>query len=296
MALFTDRNRGKHVILVTGASSGIGLELARLLWQSSFRVVITVRKQSLKKLESEPFSENERFLIRTLDINNFKEQTKLIEEINRLWDGVDILVNNAGISYRAVIEHMDETNELLQLNTNYLAPMNLIRLVLPKMRSKREGQIINVSSVGGMMAMPTMGSYSASKFALEGATEALWYEMRPWKIKVSLVQPGFINSDSFKHVYSTNKVENNFNAYKAYYSNMSAFIEKLMHMSVTTPQGVARTILSCINNKNPPLRVPATPDALFFSLLRRLLPRGIYHRLLYWGLPGVKDWGKDQKD
>ena len=92
--------------------------------------------------------------------------------------------------YRAVLEHVSDAERVAQMDVNYLAPMDLIRLVLPRMREKHAGRILNVSSVGGMMAMPTMAVYSASKFALEGATEALYYEVRPWNIRVSLIQPG----------------------------------------------------------------------------------------------------------
>jgi hypothetical protein len=94
------------------------------------------------------------------------------------------------------------TTELKRFRVNpFHHTLGLNILVLPHMRSQRDGRIINVSSVGGMMAMPTMGAYSASKFALEGASEALWYEVRPWNIKVTLVQPGFVRSDSFERVY-----------------------------------------------------------------------------------------------
>ena len=89
------------------------------------------------------------------------------------------------------------------MDVNFRSPMELTRLVLPGMRAKRAGRIITVSSVGGMMAMPTMAAYSASKFALEGAHEALWYEVRPWGIRVSLVQPGFVHSDGFQKVRYT---------------------------------------------------------------------------------------------
>jgi len=78
------------------------------------------------------------------------------------------LINNAGISYRGTVEHMDEASEMHQMNTNYLSPMALIRLALPYMRKRGRGKIINISSVSGMLAMPTMGSYSASKYALKG--------------------------------------------------------------------------------------------------------------------------------
>src|SRR5690606_2444621 len=115
--------------------------------------------------------------------------------------------NNAGLAYRAVVEHVNETERRAQLDVNFRAPMELIRLVLPHMRARRAGRILNISSVGGMMAMPTMGIYSASKFALEGMTEALWYEVRPWNIKVSLVQPGFIRSRSFERTRYTDLSE-----------------------------------------------------------------------------------------
>jgi len=96
---------------------------------------------------------------------------------------------------------MTVADEQLQMQTNYFGPLALIRDLLPSMREKGRGKIINVSSVSGMIAMPTMASYSASKHALKGASEALWYEMKPYGINVSLIQPGFIKSNSFHNVY-----------------------------------------------------------------------------------------------
>ena len=194
----------KPVVLVTGVSSGIGLALARLLWiRDEYRVVVTAREQSLERIKKESFHNTERFWIRPLDVTSVEQRKQLIEEINREWGAVNILINNAGISYRAVIEHMDDESEFNQMNTNYLGPMALTRLVLPGMRRRGRGKIINISSVSGMLAMPTMGSYSASKYALEGASESLWYELKPLGIRVSLVQLGFIKSNSFRNVYLT---------------------------------------------------------------------------------------------
>jgi len=284
------------IVLITGASSGIGLALAKKLWKSEYKVVATLRRQSFKKIQDQAFYETERFLIRPLDINSFTEQEKLIREIKRKWGSIDILVNNAGISYRSVVEHMGSDDELNQLSTNYLAPMNLIKLVLPGMREKKRGRIINVSSVGGMMAMPTMASYSASKFALEGASESLWYEMRPWNIHVSLIAPGFINSDSFKNVYKTDLYKKSektrANPYSAYYHHMGKFIQRIMTLSPSDAGDVAEVIVKTMRKKNPPLRVYATIDALLFFYLRRILPRGFYHKLLYTFLPGIREWGK----
>jgi NADP-dependent 3-hydroxy acid dehydrogenase YdfG len=282
------------VVLVTGVSSGIGKALARKLWNSEYRFVGTVRQHALDAMRQEGFHDNEHALLRTLDVTDYGAQAALIAEIEQRWGGVDILVNNAGISYRAVIEHMDKDNEQAQLATNYLGPMNLIRLVLPTMRAKRTGKIINISSVGGMMAMPTMGSYSASKFALEGASEALWYEMKPWNIHVSLVQPGFVHSESFRHVYTTRCAEQTTTVYDAYYQHMSRFIERLMRWSRTTPEDIAKKVICVMKKQDPPLRVQATPDAYLFSLIRRFLPRALYHRILYRSLPGIGEWGKQR--
>ncbi len=283
------------VILVTGCSSGIGLELARLLRNTTFRVVLTARTSSLATLAKEGFADSERMIIRPLDVGNAREREGLFEEIGWRWGGVDILVNNAGISYRAVVEHMTEDEEFHQMQTNYLGPMALTRLALPWMRSNRYGKIISVSSVSGMMAMPTMSSYSSSKFALEGAMESLWYELQPWNIAVSLVQPGFIRSDSFLNVYYSRRaaacdLQND--EYCRYYTAMEPFIERLMRLSPTSARDVAKQILKLIRANSLPLRKPATWDAQIFYWIRRLLPRRIYHRVLYWSLPSAKHWSK----
>jgi len=283
------------VVFITGASTGVGLDLVRLLLKSPYRVVATARAQSLFRFEEASLYPSPQLLILPLDITSSVERHWVVEEVKKQWGTIDVLVNNAGISYRAVVEHMNEEEEMRQLNTNYLAPMALIRLVLPLMRAQHAGRIINVSSVSGMMAMPTMASYSASKFALEGASEALWYEAKPWNIKVSIVEPGFIHSQSFRHIYyskQSGKSTAEHGVYSEYYESMAPFIEKMMNSARSTSQDVARVILKTIERKHPPLRVPATFDARLFYWLRRLLPRRFYHRILYWGLPGAKNWAK----
>jgi hypothetical protein len=239
--------------------------------------------------------ESERVRIRPLDVTNAEQRQAVISEAEREWGGIDVLINNAGVSYRAVVEHIAERDLLAQMDVNFRSPMELIRLVLPHMRQKRAGRIITISSVGGMMAMPTMGAYSASKFALEGAHEALWYEVRPWGIGVSLVQPGFVDSDGFQRVrftpQSNHSEQELAEPYHEHYVNMGPFIEKLMQASRATPESVARVVVRTMHRRRPPLRIPATNDAWGFSLLRRLLPRSTYHWLLYRMLPKVGAWG-----
>ena len=292
----TDRQQTyKPVILVTGCGSGVGLALSKFLYQiESYRVVITARPHSLEFLQK-TFKESDRFLIRALDITSEANRSAVVAEVFKKWGAINILVNNAGISYRSVVEHMTEADEFRQMSTNYLGPVGLIRAVLPHMRNRGRGKIINVSSVSGMLAMPTMASYSASKYALEGMSEALWYEARPLGISVSLVQPGFINSESFRKVnYSEfSAPDARTGPYVDYYEKMEPFIERLMHKSITTPESIARLIVKLIRTEKPPLWVPATLDAFVFYYLRRLVPRRILLPILFWALPGARRWAAD---
>lgn len=163
----------KPVILVTGGASGIGLAIAELLArQKDYRVVVTAREHSIKKL-TQIFKESEKLWLRPLDVTQNDQRERLISEINQKWGGVNVLINCAGISHRSVMEHMSEEDEHRQMETNYFGPIALIRAVFPFMREQGRGKIINVSSVSGILAMPTMASYTASKYALEGASEAL---------------------------------------------------------------------------------------------------------------------------
>jgi NAD(P)-dependent dehydrogenase (short-subunit alcohol dehydrogenase family) len=289
------RTSYKPVILITGCGSGLGYATAELLATvQGYRIVITARKRALDFLKAK-FPESDRIMVRELDVNEESQRQAVCDEVRSNWGGVDILVNNAGISYRAVVEHMSEIEELQQLKTNYLGPMGLIREIVPHMRAKGRGKIINVSSVSGMLAMPTMSAYSASKYALEGASEALWYEMKPLGVNVSLIQPGFVRSNSFFNVYYTKlaqAAEHGHGPYSDYYQHMTPFIEKMMRRSRATPEKIARLIYKVIRTENPPLWIPASLDAVVFYYVRRLLPRRWLMPFLFYCLPGSKTWAK----
>lgn len=282
----------RPVVLLTGASTGLGLALARQLADRGYRRVLTARRESLGRFATEGIGEDEFTVLRPLDICSTRDRVALVAELKERWGGVDVLINNAGIAYRSVLEHWDDEawNEIM--DTDVRGPCELIRLVLPGMRARRCGRILNVSSVGGMMAMPTMSLYSAAKFALEGATEALWYEVRPWGIHVTLMEPGFIHSDSFRNtrftVQSFRGAMTEEDPYHHQYLHLASFIERMMDRSRATPETVARCMVENLMNPRPPLRQYATPDAHLFAWLRRLLPRTWYHAILYHALPHVR--------
>jgi short-subunit dehydrogenase len=291
-----DSTRDDATVLVTGASTGLGLAIAlELVRRTRFRLALSARAGSLARFAAAGIAAGERIMLVPLDVTDDAERRAAIAAIEARWQGVDILINNAGVSYRSVVEHVSDSERLAQMDINFLAPMELIRLVLPHMRGQRRGHIVNISSVGGMMAMPTMAVYSASKFALEGASEALYYEVRPWNIHVTLVQPGFIHSASFENVRHTalsgRSVTDPEEPYHCHYEHMAPFIARMMERSSATPERVARTIVKVMRRRRPPLRIAGTPDARLFSALRRLLPRRLYHWALYRSLPHVRSWG-----
>ncbi len=287
-----------QTVLITGCSSGIGYELLKLFDREPYRIVATALPCSCEQLASDPLvTRSSRICVRALDIQDHDKASAIVRETEASIGPVDILINNAGISYRSVVEDMTPKDELTQMAVNYLGPMHLIRECLPKMRERRGGRIINVSSVGGMMAMPTMASYSASKFALEGASESLWYELKPWGIHVSLVRPGFINSIAFTKVHYSSRKSGGESSpeYDSHYGQMTKFVEKVMKKTPCTSRGVAKKIFKIAQAKRPALRYAGTPDARIFNFIRRILPRFLYHRLLYATLPKIDTWGPKKR-
>ncbi len=279
-------------VLLTGAGGGLGLALIKaLLTNDNLRIYAGARGASLEALK-EKYRQHSRVFPVDLDL---LRPSSFEDAIGAIPGGVDILINNAAVAYRAVMEHVEDREEKQQFQTNYFAPRELIQRVLPKMKKKRAGKIINISSVSGMMAMPTMSSYSASKFALEGLSEALYYELRPFNIEVCIIQIGFVNSNSFKKVKRPNfhTLENE-EEYHLYYESMEDFVKRLMNWTPSTPDRIAKTIVKKAINQRAPLRIKATIDAVFFSILRRVLPEGLYHRFLYWSLPS--NWRRIVRD
>ena len=282
----------RPLVLLTGASSGLGLALAQQLVGRGYRLLLTARAESLHRFTAAKLCAGEFVHLRALDVCDSGQRESVVNEATERWGGVDVLINNAGVAYRTVVEHWDDQAWWEIMETNVRGPCELIRLVLPGMRAKRAGRILNISSVGGMMAMPTMSLYSAAKFALEGASEALWYEVRPWNIHVTLIEPGFINSDSFRNTRFTTQSFRGALAeddpYHAQYLYLAEFIERMMDRARATPETVAARMAAILQHPRPPLRLYATMDAHGFAWLRRILPRRLYHLLLYRALPHIR--------
>ena len=182
------------VVIVTGVSSGLGKAFATALLQSGFKVVGTVRKQEAVE-EFEQLHPGSAFA-RILDVTEGPEQLfSVVEEVERNVGPVYALINNAGYGHEGTLEEssMDELRQ--QFEVNVFGAVAMMKAVLPHMRSRREGRILNVTSMGGLMTMPGLSYYHGSKFALEGISSSLGKEVRPLGIHVTAVEPGMFRTD-----------------------------------------------------------------------------------------------------
>ncbi|MFI6739326.1 SDR family NAD(P)-dependent oxidoreductase [Nonomuraea sp. NPDC050451] len=174
--------------LITGASSGLGHALAEHVLARGDRAVITA---SSTKATTELASRHPRTaLALPLDVTDPQQRENGVKKAEEHFGGIDILVNNAGIDFIGALEEQDENDYRKLFEVNFFGAVALTRLVLPGMRARGRGTIVNVSSMDGLASLPANGYYSASKFALEGFTEALWQEIEPLGLNAMVIQPG----------------------------------------------------------------------------------------------------------
>ena len=182
------------VVIITGVSSGLGLAFAQAVLEAGFRVVGTVRKSEAVQ-EFEQLKPGAAFA-RVLDVTEAPERlASVIEEIERNVGPVYALINNAGYGHEGTLEEssMDELRQ--QFEVNVFGAVAMMKAVLPAMRARREGRILNVTSMGGLMTMPGLSYYHGSKFALEGISSSLAKEVRPLGIYVTAIEPGMFRTD-----------------------------------------------------------------------------------------------------
>src|SRR5258706_2067642 len=174
--------------LITGASSGLGYALAQYVLRQGDRVVMGAR--SLSPMADLATRYPDTALAVTLDVTKPEQRGAAVQQAAARFGGVDVLVNNAGIDFLGAIEEQDERDYRALFEVNFFGAVALLRLVLPGMRMRKHGTIINISSMDGIASLPVNGYYSSSKFALEGLTESLWQEIEPIGLRAFLVEPG----------------------------------------------------------------------------------------------------------
>jgi NAD(P)-dependent dehydrogenase (short-subunit alcohol dehydrogenase family) len=181
------------VWFITGCSTGFGREFARAALGHGFRVVVTAR--DVQKLDDLIIGHEDRARALTLDVTNGDQIKRAVSEAEQAFGRIDVLVNNAGYGYLAAVEEGEEKDIHAIFETNFFGLAAMIRAVLPGMRARRHGSIVNIASVGGIIGFPGSGYYAATKFAVEGLSESLAREVEPLGIRVLLVEPGPFRTD-----------------------------------------------------------------------------------------------------
>jgi NAD(P)-dependent dehydrogenase (short-subunit alcohol dehydrogenase family) len=247
-----------RVWLVTGCSSGIGRELARAVLEAgdcaalSARDVATVR--DLAALHPE------RALALALDVTDRGPVSRAVSDTERRFGRIDVLVNNAGYGYLAAIEEGEDAEVRALFETNFFGVIAMLKAVLPGMRERRSGHVVNVSSMAGLVANPGTGYYSSSKFAVEGLSEALSRELTPFGIRVTAVEPGAFRTD-----WSGRSMRRTRTPLAAYSDTVGArvtMIQELDGRQRGDPRRAAEAILRVVAHPEPPLHLLLGPEVV----------------------------------
>jgi NAD(P)-dependent dehydrogenase (short-subunit alcohol dehydrogenase family) len=195
LATELDHTQGESMStwLITGSSSGLGRELARVVLDAGHNAVVTARNADSVRDLTEAYPDGA--LALALDVTDSAQVAAAVREGEARFGGIDVLVNNAGYGYRAAVEEGDEADVAALFATNVFGPVALIKAVLPGMRAHRRGAIVNISSIGARICPPGSGYYAATKAALEGLSGSLRKELAPLGIAVVAVEPGGFRTD-----------------------------------------------------------------------------------------------------
>jgi NAD(P)-dependent dehydrogenase (short-subunit alcohol dehydrogenase family) len=251
------------VALVTGASSGIGRAVAERLAAAGYRVFGTSRKAA-----GGPAGGIEML---QLDLNGEESIAAGAAQVLRDGGRIDVLINNAGYLLEGAVEEVTLDEARGQFETNFFGPARLTRALLPAMRAQESGHIINITSLAGVVPLPFWGYYNASKFALEGLTETLRFELKPFGIHVSAIEAGLIKTRFYTDDQTASPIADYAAAHGRFRKKMAEFEAK-----APGPDVVADAVMRAVRARKPALRYRVTREATIFTQLRRWFPEGLY--------------------
>lgn len=246
-------------VIITGANRGIGLDTTLAFARANYKVYATMRNPEKADTLKE-FIENESLQVSMMqmDVDNDDSVVDCLNIIQDDCGAIDVIINNAGIERHGAIEEMDLSIFKEVMETNYFGVIRCVKSVLPLMRENKKGCIINIASVAGHISSSPLAPYSASKFALEAFSEALAQEVKPFNIRVGIIEPGIINTDMADAIQHADPNTNYPQAFR--FGGM--FRASLEHP--TSPTLVADTILNVVQSGTWELRHPVGPDAIPF--------------------------------
>ncbi|ALX48840.1 SDR family oxidoreductase [Lentibacillus amyloliquefaciens] len=270
------------VVFITGASGGFGLLTSLACAEAGYLVVASMRDLS----KSENLMEQARkkgveasIACIRLDVTNQEDIDSAVPEVINRFDAIDVLINNAGYAAGGFTEEVPLEAWREQFETNLFGLIAVTKAVLPHMRKRQDGTIINLSSISGRMALPGLGPYAASKFAVEGFSEALRLEMLPHGVHVVLVEPGSYQTD----IWSKGMSDFNVDLESPYSEETETLMKMVSHIAKTAddPEEVTRLIVKVTQENNPNLRYPVGKNVKTMTRLKTLLPwRWLEHMIL----------------
>ena len=270
----------KRVAIVTGSSSGIGFEISLTLARHGFITYATMRDlQKSSTLRS--IADKEKIPLRCvqLDVTNDMSVKQAIETIVNESHNIDVLVNNAGYGLSGALEDLLINEIKLQFDTNFFGLIRATQAVLPIMRNQRSGIIVNISSGLGRFGIATSSAYASSKFAIEGLTESISYELEPFGIRTILVEPGIIKTNFIKAAVLGEKSTDSNSPYFQFMNNMEDGMKKLIE-SGESPEYVAKVVLDAINDSNPKLRYLAGKDVEHIMEIKNKVSDEDFHNMI----------------
>jgi NAD(P)-dependent dehydrogenase (short-subunit alcohol dehydrogenase family) len=248
----------QKVWLITGAARGLGFEIAKTVLAAGDKVVATVRSNA-EKLAAELNNENLHVL--TLDVVNEAQTKEAVAEALATFGKIDILLNNAGFGLLSGVEEGSDEQVRKMFDTNVFGSLNMIRSVAPHLRQQRSGHIINISSIGGLVASAGWGLYNSTKFAVEGFTEALYKELKPLGVHVTVIEPGYFRTN-FLDGSSLNQSENIIADYADTVGKTRLHAAEVNHKQPGDPHKLALALIKLVAAENPPMRLPMGQDTL----------------------------------
>ncbi len=244
--------------LITGCSTGIGREIAQVALEAGHNVVVTARRpESLSSFVDEFGA---RAVPVALDVTDKSQIAAAVQTAVDAFGGIDVLVNNAGHGYLSAVEEGEDAEVRRLFDTNYFGVVDMIKAVLPAMRARRAGHIVNISSMTGLVANPPNAYYSSTKFALEALTEALAAEVKPLGIKVSAIEPGAFRTDWAAR--SMKETATPIGDYDESVGVRKQLIKQFANDLPGDPRKVAEAVLMITTLDDPPLRLLLGRDVL----------------------------------
>ena len=244
---------------ITGASRGLGAAIARAALDAGDRVIVTARR---RETVAETFGEDsDTVLSLSLDVTDPLQIAAAVEAAIARFGRIDVLVNNAGYGHLGLFEETRPEDARVQFDTNVFGLFDMTRAVLPIMRRQRSGHVFNISSIGGLVGGESGSIYCASKFAVEGFTESVAAEVKPFGIRMTIVEPGFFRTD-FLDARSVRHADNPIADYAEASAAIRAFYDARSHNQAGDPAKLGQALVSLANADNPPVRWSAGTDAI----------------------------------